>query len=125
MKATHGWTDKSFKVLLDLLRDMLPEGNLVPEGVYDAKKIIYPLELEIEKKIHACKQDCILFHGEYAELDQCPICETHRYKHRNDGGDRDGGKKSKGHPRKVVWYFPIILCMKSLFANRNEAQLVC
>ena len=95
LKATHGWTNKCFEALLDLLRDMLPEGNLVPEGIYDAKKIIYPLELEIEK-MHACK------------LDQCPVCGTHRYKRRNDGGDGDGGKKSKGGPRKVVWYFPII-----------------
>ena len=42
VKATHGWTDKSFEALLDLLRDMLPKGNLVPEGVYNAKKIIFP-----------------------------------------------------------------------------------
>jgi hypothetical protein len=123
LKATHGWTDKSFEALLDLLRDMLPEGNLVPEGIYDAKKIICPLGLEIEK-IHACKQDCILFRGEYAELDQCPVCGTHRYKRRNDGGDGDEGKKSKGGPRKVVWYFPVIPRLKRLFANKNEAQLV-
>jgi hypothetical protein len=34
---------KSFKHLLDVLRDMLPEGNQIVEYVYDAKKIICPL----------------------------------------------------------------------------------
>ena len=52
------------------------------------------------------------------------MCGTHRYKRRNDGGDGDEGKKSKGGPMKVVWYFPIIPRLKRLFANRNEAQLV-
>ena len=37
LKAAHGWTDKSFKALLLLLKDMLPEGNLLPDTVYEAK----------------------------------------------------------------------------------------
>ena len=65
-----------------------------------------------------------MFCEEYAELDQCPMCGTHRYKRRNNGGDGDGSKKSKGSFRKVVWYFSVILCLKCLFANRKEAQLV-
>ena len=60
-----------------------------------------------------------MFRGEYVELDQCPVCGAHRYKRRNDDGDRDGGKKSKGSSRKVVWYFPVILHLKRLFANKK------
>ena len=45
LKAAHGWTDKSFKQLLDLLKDMLPEGNQVAGSIYEAKKIICPLGL--------------------------------------------------------------------------------
>ena len=60
LKASHGWTDKSFKQLLNLLRDMLPEGNQVAGSVYEAKKIIYPLGLEVER-IHACKKQlCVV-----------------------------------------------------------------
>jgi hypothetical protein len=33
----------SFKDLLMLLKDMLPQGNTVPETIYEAKLIIYPL----------------------------------------------------------------------------------
>ena len=61
LKAGHGWTYRSFKQLLDLLKDMLPEGNQVAESIYEAKKIICPLGLEVER-IHACKNSCVLFH---------------------------------------------------------------
>ena len=50
LKAGHGWTNKSFKQLLDLLKDMLPERNQVAESVYEAKKIICPLGLEVERE---------------------------------------------------------------------------
>jgi hypothetical protein len=65
LKADHGWSNKSFKHLLDVLRYMLPEGNQIAESVYQAKKIICPLGIEVEK-IHACKNSCVLFCGDYA-----------------------------------------------------------
>jgi hypothetical protein len=52
LKVSNGWSDASFKDLLTLLKDMLPQGNSVPETVYEAKQIICPLGLEVEK-IHA------------------------------------------------------------------------
>ena len=53
LKAAHGWTDKSFKALLLLLKDMLPDGNFLLDAVYKAKQIVCPVGLKIEK-IHAC-----------------------------------------------------------------------
>jgi hypothetical protein len=55
-KADHGWCNKSFKHLLDVLKDMLPKGNQIAESVYEAKKIICPLGIEVEK-IHARKNN--------------------------------------------------------------------
>ena len=49
LKAAHGWTDKSFKALLLLLKDMLLEGNLLPDTVNEAKQIVCPVGLKIEK----------------------------------------------------------------------------
>ena len=49
LKAAHGWTNKSFKALLLLLKDMLPEGNLLPDTVYEAKQIVCPVGLKIKK----------------------------------------------------------------------------
>jgi hypothetical protein len=50
---------------------MLPEGNQIAESIYEVKKIICPLGIEVEK-IHACKNSCVLFRGDYADLDKCP-----------------------------------------------------
>jgi hypothetical protein len=87
LKANNRWSDYSFKELLTLLKDMLPQGNTVPKIVYEAKQIICPLGLEVEK-IHACKNDCILYRGlEYEDLEKCPICGLDRFNCRKDGGD--------------------------------------
>jgi hypothetical protein len=53
LKADHGWSNKSFKHLLDVLRDMLPEENQIAESTYEAKKIIRPLGIEVKKSMHA------------------------------------------------------------------------
>jgi hypothetical protein len=121
LKATHHWTDRSFDQLLHLLEDMLPERNELPKTTYEAKQIVCPRGLEV-KKIDACKNDCILYRGEEnAKLTECPECGVSRHKRRNDEGDED---KRHGAPRKVIWYFPIIPCLKRLFATAKDAQLL-
>ena len=79
LKAKNHWTDKGFIELLEVLMDMLPEGNEIPRTTYKAKKIVCPMGLKFEK-IHACKNDCILFRGDNAALNDCPKCGTSRYK---------------------------------------------
>jgi len=121
LKATYHWTDRSFDALLHRLEDMLPEGNELPKTTYEAKQIVCPMGLEVEK-IDACKNDCILYHGkENEKLTECPECGVSRYKRRNDRGDED---KRHGAPWKVVWYFPIIPRLKRLFATAKDAQLL-
>ncbi|KAL3622591.1 hypothetical protein CASFOL_034002 [Castilleja foliolosa] len=45
LKATHGWSDRSFTDLLVLLKGMIPENNELPDSNYAAKKILCPLGL--------------------------------------------------------------------------------
>jgi hypothetical protein len=61
LKARHGWLDTSFNDLMDLLRVMLPKPNLLPTNTYQAKKLICPLSIGVQK-IHACENHCILYH---------------------------------------------------------------
>jgi hypothetical protein len=112
LKVSNGWSDVSFKDLLTLLKDMLPQGNAIPETVYEVKQIIYLLGLEV-KKIHACKNDCILYRGsEYEDLEKCSICGLDRFNRRKDGNDDENYNKRKGGSKKVFWYFPIIPRLK-------------
>jgi hypothetical protein len=117
---------------------MLLEENKIAKSVYEAKKIICPLGIEVEK-IHACKNSCVLFHGDYADLDKCSMCGYDQYKRKKDGGDENNvddenvpgeirGKKKKtnrGAPVRVAWYFCINPRLKRWFATRKEAQLLC
>jgi hypothetical protein len=104
---------------------MLPHSNTVPETVYVAKPIICILGLEVEK-IHACKNDCILYPGlEYEYLKKCPICGFVQFNHRKDDGDDKNCNRNrrKGGPKKIFWYFPIIPCLKRWFANKESKLL--
>ncbi|XP_074288757.1 uncharacterized protein LOC141613916 [Silene latifolia] len=95
---------------------MLPEGNELPRRTYDAKKILCPMGVDYVK-IHACRNDCILFRKDYKELDKCPKCGSSRYKL-----PKKNSTNSKGVPVKVLWYLPIIPRFKRMFANLKEAR---
>jgi hypothetical protein len=104
---------------------MLPEGNKLPSTTYEAKKVVSLVGLDVQK-IHAYLNDCILYRrDEYKKLDVYPICGAKQYKIRqSDTGDVDGKPTKKKIPAKVMWYFPIIPRMKSLFRNRAQAKLM-
>jgi hypothetical protein len=53
LKVSNEWSDCSFKDLLTLLKDMLPQCHTIPETVYEVKQIICPLGLEVEKSTRA------------------------------------------------------------------------
>ena len=68
LKASNNWSDKSFTALLKLLGDMLPDENELPRSCYQAKKLLCPMGLDVEK-IHACSNDCILYRNEYEKCE--------------------------------------------------------
>ena len=70
---------------------MLPKVNELPTTKYEAKQLVCPLGLEVQK-IHACPNDYIFYWDEYENLDACPICSALRYKIRKDDpSDVEGG----------------------------------
>jgi hypothetical protein len=68
MKASNGWSDKGFNELLQFLNDLLPKANVLSQSTYQAKKIVCPLGLQVEK-IPACRNDCMLFCNEDVMLE--------------------------------------------------------
>jgi hypothetical protein len=105
---------------------MLSKASELPATTYATKQAVCPLVLEIQK-IHACPNDCILYRGEYENLDACPVCCASRYKiKRDDPSDveSDGEHPRKRIPTKVMWYAPIIPRLKRLFRNKEHAKLL-
>jgi hypothetical protein len=54
----------------------------------------------------------MIYWGEDAERNTCPVCGASRYK---------SGKKA---PQKVLWYFPITPHLQRYFAHPKEAKLM-
>jgi hypothetical protein len=127
-KAKNGVSDKKFEELLTIQKKMLPKDNELHITTYEAKQMLCPLGLEIQK-IHVCPNDYILYCGEgYEKLDECPICHASRYKiRRDDPGDveGDGQCPKKRIPAKMMWYAAIIPHLKHLFRNKEHAKLLC
>ena len=124
-KAENGVTDSGFGQLLKIMKRHLPRDNELPASTYEAKKLVCPLGLEVQK-IHACINDCILYRGEeYENMDACPVCTALRYKiRRDDPGDVEGEPPRKRIPAKVMWYAPIIPRLKRLFRTKEHAKLM-
>ncbi|XP_021974739.1 uncharacterized protein LOC110869833 [Helianthus annuus] len=123
LKSTHGWSDKSFTDLLVLLNDMLPEGNELPLSLYQARKMMCPMGLEVER-IHACPNDCMLYRNEFKNDHTCFNCGASRYKRKSETDEVDDDVTKNGPPAKVLWYLPIIPRLKQIFANEKESKLL-
>ncbi|CAK8534576.1 unnamed protein product [Lathyrus sativus] len=103
LKGKCGWTDRSFIELLEILKEMLQEGNISPNCSYKTKKILCPMGLNYVKT-HACLNGCILYRKEYEKLKECPRCGESRYKQKENGVKDDDNVTRKGVPSKVMWY---------------------
>jgi hypothetical protein len=88
MKASNSWSDKGFNELLQFLNDLLPKANVLSRSTYQTKKIVCPLGLKVEK-IHACRNDCMLFCNEDVMLEECRVCGTSPYKRNDKNIDED------------------------------------
>jgi hypothetical protein len=97
LKVVHGWSEASLNELLFLLKNkILPSNNYLPCSTYEAKKKIQEMGLQYDN-IHACPNDCILYRGDNATLEKCPICKERRWK-----------KENSKIPHKVVRHFPLL-----------------
>ncbi|GKB45897.1 uncharacterized protein Tco_0896650 [Tanacetum coccineum] len=141
IKAKHGWSDVSFTELLEVLHEMFPDDNKLPISLYQARKMMSPMGLEIEI-IHACPNDCMLYRGVYVDLHKCFTCGESRYKSKQQNNNNVNKKQKNkydedkvetndnddaikiGPPAKQIWYFPIIPRLKQLFANEKDAKLL-
>jgi hypothetical protein len=108
-----------------MIKSMLPMDNELPASMYKTKKVVCAPGLELQK-IHACPNDCIVYHGEeYENLNACSVCSALRYKiRRDDPRDVEGECPRKRDPAKVMWYAPIIPQLKCLFKNKEHAKLL-
>ncbi|KAL4030764.1 hypothetical protein IC575_009016 [Cucumis melo] len=111
VKVLNGWSNKSFDMLLELLRAAFPMcNNTIPSSFYEAKQKLRDLGLGYET-IHACKYDSVLYWKEFADLQHCPTCGEARYKVNHNRG--------KKIPHKVLRHFPLVPRLQRLFVSHE------
>ncbi|KAL0536338.1 hypothetical protein IC582_025284 [Cucumis melo] len=111
VKVLNGWSNKSFDMLLELLRAAFPMcNNTIPSSFYEVKRKLRDLGLGYET-IHACKYDCVLYWKEFVDLQHCPTCGEARYKVNHNRG--------KKIPHKVLRHFPLVPRLQRLFVSQE------
>ncbi|XP_060194586.1 uncharacterized protein LOC132623787 isoform X2 [Lycium barbarum] len=113
LKVYNQWSNKSFTMLLELLKEALPNGETLPKSYYDAKSMLQGLGLGYIS-IHACTNDCVLYWAEHKDRQKSPHCGTSRWK-------IDNGRDKK-IPHKVLRYFPLKPRLQRLFMSKKISE---
>ena len=112
IKHRRRMSNACFDDNLELLKEVLPEGNSCPGSFYEVKTMLRSLGLE-HVQIHACVNNCILYYKENANLTECLVCNEPRY---------DMNRRSGSVPRKVLRYFPVGPRLQRLYMSSKIAK---
>ena len=111
---THKVTNGCITEVLHVLsRVVLPSPNSLPGSEGIATRMLRRLGLKYDA-IHVCRNGCVLYRNDNAELDACPKCGASRYK-------RVGQSRV---PVKVLRHFPLIPRLRRMFSTPHLAQLM-
>ncbi|XP_004510005.1 uncharacterized protein [Cicer arietinum] len=114
LKCIHGWSNASFTALLELLKEAMPDLNILV-SFNKTKSMIKDLGLDY-KKIDACPNNCMLFWKEHKKDDSCHHCGASRWiEYPEVDKDLEESKKAHKVPAKVLRHFPLIPRLKRLF----------
>ena len=123
-KVEHSWTDTSFKELLQILEECLPEGANLPKSYYEAQKLTDDLGFNYYT-VDACPNSCMLFRKTHADLDACLICKASRWKDTvGEASDEAGLEGGERKAAKKARYFPLKPRLQRLFMSCNTAELM-
>ncbi|XP_050387187.1 uncharacterized protein LOC126803420 [Argentina anserina] len=114
LKVKHKWSNISYDGNSEYIKSMLPKETQFPESHYKTKKILKDLGLSYEK-IHACKNNCILFRGDFARDDECHVCFESRW-------EPYSLYKKKKVPVKVLRYFPLKPRLQRLYMSADTTK---
>jgi len=125
IKCLYGISNAALEAILNLFSKFLPEGHCLPDSLDKVQRVVRDLGLDYVK-IHACKNDCVLFFKEYASLETCPICKESRWRvveKTCDNDSADGATTVKKRlPVKILRYFPLIPRLQRMYMSKRTLE---
>ncbi|XP_074346425.1 uncharacterized protein LOC141685209 [Apium graveolens] len=108
IKVVNKLIYKAFEYILRSFKEMLPEGNKMPDNYYQTRKLLCEVGLGYEQ-IDVCRYDCALFYGENVNALSCPVCKSSRYIRNKI-------------PHKRLRWFPLKDRLKRLFSSKHTLK---
>ncbi|KAL5718836.1 hypothetical protein ACHQM5_011699 [Ranunculus cassubicifolius] len=120
VKCINGWSNHSFDMLLEVLKDELSDDIHIPKDYYESKKQLRDLGMECIK-IDACPNDCMLYWKDRKrdeDKDKCDTCGASRWITTPGESTAEGSTSSTKYKKKatkVMRYFPLTPRLQRLF----------
>lgn len=101
VKSTGEWSDKSFNMLLELLREVFPTtfSDLL-KNTYESNKLMKQLGTSYEK-IDAYPNHCVIYWDDKKSWKECKTCNHSR----QQPSEKDSTSEKRKVPYKVLWHF--------------------
>ena len=118
MKSKYHMYEKLFDQVTELMKEIVPDNNLVTDNFYSTKKLLHGMGLPVEK-IDCCFNGCMLYWGADSDLINCKFCDHPRFKK----PPRVIEKRQKTKVAyKKMYYFPLIPRLQRLYASNATAH---
>ncbi|KAL0333965.1 UNVERIFIED_CONTAM: hypothetical protein Sangu_1552700 [Sesamum angustifolium] len=111
IKAEHNMSERCYDQVSQWASDLLSRVHTLPSNYYNTKKMIRDLGLPI-KKIHACKNGCMLYWKDNIDMEYCKFCGDPRYK-----PTREQNSHRKKPSYVVFSYLPLTPHLQGLYAS--------
>jgi hypothetical protein len=124
IKCLYGISNSALEAILNLFSKVLPEGHCIPDSLDKVQRVVRDLGLDYIK-IHACKNDCVLFFKENKMLETCPTCGESRWRVVDKTSDNevvDGATVKKRFPVKILRYFPLIPRLQRMYMSKQLSE---
>jgi hypothetical protein len=111
LKSYYRISNSAFTAQMKVLSRAFPEYNYLTKSYEEAKTMLHTLGLGYVS-IHVCPNNCVLFRKDYADLDNCLVCQASRWE----------DPVNKKVPEKVLRNFPLIPRLQRIFAIKKTSE---
>ncbi|XP_019158513.1 PREDICTED: uncharacterized protein LOC109155282 [Ipomoea nil] len=118
LKSENHISEKCFNQFTELLKEVAPEDNLVPDNFYETKRLLRGMGLPVQK-IDCCKNNCMIYWESDIDMTTCKFCAHPRFKQTSSGATK---RQKTNVAYKKMYYFPLLPGLQRLYASNATAN---